>query len=159
MINTAMESSECKEGGLNGSQCKAYRRDGHRCQARARRGTDLCSFHDPTRKQVIAEGRKKGSTTAVINRICGLDRLPLRTSNDLLNAIEDALAIVRQGGVTADRLALLQLQAVREARELMKMTNPTQRDDPGAHRIAVLDFLQSIREKKAAEASSGIPQE
>jgi hypothetical protein len=32
------------------AQCRALRKDGQRCQARARKGSDYCVWHDPTKQ-------------------------------------------------------------------------------------------------------------
>ena len=72
----------------------------------------------------------KGATTSVIRRVQKLGKLPLRSYDDLLVAIEDALSLVRHEGAQPDRLALIQLQAVREAREILKISKHTHSMEP-----------------------------
>lgn len=136
--------------GLGYRRCTATKSDGTQCNGRATAQSDVCSFHSPERNRAVSAGRLKGSRTAVLKRIKGLERISLRTPEDLFAALEDALAIARGGDVLPEKLAFLQLKAIREAREMIKFREE-ERLEAKARRLQELLFPSELCTDTEAE--------
>lgn len=95
-------------------RCTASTKGGDPCRGYALADSEFCSFHDPSRAQVIQGGRLKGSNTSTLPRL-RLARLPMGTPDELLALLEDGIAAAREGGTDPERLCYLQTQAVRSA--------------------------------------------
>lgn len=132
-----------------GKQCVYIKEDGSRCKGNAIKGTDYCSFHSdlPSVKEKMRLGRLQGAGTRVIQRIREEPPIPLRTPQDALTVLEDALNLIRAVGTEPDRYGALVTQFVRAGLEAMKLI---QTEEVSEQELVELD--EAIREvEKSAE--------
>lgn len=131
-------------------KCSALTKGGTPCKANALAESEFCSFHDPTRAQVIQGGREKGANTPTLPRL-RLARLPMGDADELLAVLEDGIAAAREHGSDPERLCYLQTSAVKAAVSVMEYKRRRELDGRGDP--PRVDFLRQLAEQ--AQAATG----
>ena len=132
-------------------KCQALTRGGTLCKANALAESEFCSFHDPSRAQVIQGGREKGANTPTLPRLRRA-RLPMRDADELLAVLEDGIAAAREHGSDPERLAYLQTQAVKAAVTVLEYKRRCELDHGGE--VTRVDYLHQLAEQARSSATN-----
>lgn len=71
--------------------CKYVKQNGERCQAKRMAESDYCYWHNPDMAAKRAEARKRGGQNRRVGKQGNNGRYSIRTTDDVLRALEDAL--------------------------------------------------------------------
>lgn len=139
--------------------CTARKRDGSPCRANARAGESYCGFHakDTATVRAFQAGRVAGGHAGAKTPLHLAGEIRLRTPEDLLLALEDAITVAREDGCDAGRVAFLQIAATRAACQVQELQRRLVQDAAAAGQGNRADFLDELVAATAAGESSQPP--